>query len=203
VSSARPRTFASSAPGVPAIKATEVEVAVIAAECRCCGKLIHWAHECWAKEKKDQAHTVHEEEATLMMVTTTDSESSHKRSQVAMEAATGEVVTDEVVETGVVIHEEKVFVQLGRPEARKDVKIWIVDTGATNHMTGSRVMFINFDMRVRDTVRFRDDSVAEIEGRGIVEFIYKNGELRRFEGVYYIPKLTANIVSVGRLDEDR
>jgi hypothetical protein len=169
-------------------------------ECRRCGKLGHWARECRAKAKKDQVLTVHEEEASLMTVTTTISESPQKRSQATV--ATEEVVAGEVVETGVVIHEEKVFVQLGRPEARRDAKIWIVDTGATNHMTGSRAAFINLDTHVRGTVRFRDDSAAEIEGRGIVEFICKNGELRRFEGVYFIPKLTANIVSVGRLDED-
>jgi hypothetical protein len=58
---------------------------------------------------------------------------------------TGEVVGGEVVETGVVIHEEKVFVQLGRPEAKRDAKIWIVDTGATNHMTRSHVAFVNLD----------------------------------------------------------
>jgi hypothetical protein len=65
-------------------------------------------------------------------------------------------------------------------------------------MTGSRAAFVNLDTRVQGTVRFGDDSAAEIEGRGIVEFICKNGELRRFKGVYFIPKLTANIV---RLDE--
>jgi hypothetical protein len=29
----------------------------------------------------------------------------------------------------------------------------------------------------------------------------KNGEHRSFDGVYYIPRLTTNIVSVGKLDE--
>jgi hypothetical protein len=51
-------------------------------------------------------------------------------------------------------------------------------------------------------VRFSDDSVTEMEGRGKVEFLCKNGERRMFEGVYFIPKLIVNIVSVGRLDED-
>jgi hypothetical protein len=35
-----------------------------------------------------------------------------------------------------------------------------------------------------------------------VEFVCKNGELRRFDGVYFIPKLTASIVCVGHLNED-
>jgi hypothetical protein len=51
-------------------------------------------------------------------------------------------------------------------------------------------------------VQFGDDSAAEIEGCGKVEFLCKNGECRIFEGVYFIPKLTINIMSVSRLDED-
>jgi hypothetical protein len=43
--------------------------------------------------------------------------------------------------------------------------------------------------------------MTKIEGRGVVEFLYKNGERRSFVGVYFIPWLTVNIVSVGQLDE--
>jgi hypothetical protein len=32
-------------------------------------------------------------------------------------------------------------------------------------------------------------------------FVCKNGESRSFDGVYFIPRLTINIVSVGQLDE--
>jgi hypothetical protein len=28
-----------------------------------------------------------------------------------------------------------VFIQLGKPEENRDAKVWIIDTGATNHMT--------------------------------------------------------------------
>jgi hypothetical protein len=46
----------------------------------------------------------------------------------------------------------------------RDAKIWIVDTGATNHMTGFYTTFIDLDPRVRRTVQFGDDSSAENEG---------------------------------------
>jgi hypothetical protein len=101
-----------------------------------------------------------------------------------------------------IIHmcEEKVFAQLSGKEEH-DSKSWICDTGAMNHMSGSRATFIELDATVRGTVRFSDESVAEIEGRGSVVFIYKNGERRSFAGVYFIPQLMANIVSIGQLDE--
>jgi hypothetical protein len=44
--------------------------------------------------------------------------------------------------------------------------------------------------------------VVEIERCGKVEFICKTGELRAFDRVYFIPKLTANIMSVGRLNQN-
>jgi hypothetical protein len=60
---------------------------------------------------------------------------------------------------------------------------------------------MKIDTTVLGTVRFSDDSVARIEGRGTVVFVCKNGESRSFDGVYFIPRLTTNIVSVGQLDE--
>jgi hypothetical protein len=71
-----------------------------------------------------------------------------------------------------------------------------------NHMIGSRMAFIDLDAHMRGTARFGDDLVVEIKGRGKAEFLYKNGEWRIFNEVLYIPKLSANIISVGRLDED-
>jgi hypothetical protein len=100
------------------------------------------------------------------------------------------------------IHEEKVFVQLERPESSCDTKLWILDMGMMNHMMGSHAVFVILNTRVWGMVQFGDDSMVEIEGRGKDEFICKNGEHRTFEEVYFIPKLMANIISIGRLDKD-
>jgi hypothetical protein len=97
------------------------------------------------------------------------------------------------------LREEKVLAQLGEEE--HDNKSWICNTGATNHMSGSRAAFTELDVAVCGTARFGDDSVAEIEGRGSVVFICKNGERRSFARVYFIPRLMANIVRVSQLDE--
>ena len=52
------------------------------------------------------------------------------------------------------------------------------------------------------TVKFRDGSVVDIQGKGTVLFACRSGEHRRLDGVYYIPRLTTNIVSLGQMDED-
>lgn len=102
----------------------------------------------------------------------------------------------------VLLREEKVLAHLDK-EQERDAETWVLDTGATNHMSGSRAVFVKLDTAVLGTVRFGDDSVARIEGRGTVVFVCKNGELRSFSDVYYIPQLTTNIVSLGQLDEAR
>jgi hypothetical protein len=79
-----------------------------------------------------------------------------------------------------------------------DPKRWILDTGASNHMTG----IAGLDFGVVGTVRFGDGSVMRIEGCDTILFACKNGEHRTLVSVYYIPRLTANIVSCGQLDED-
>jgi hypothetical protein len=68
-------------------------------------------------------------------------------------------------------------------------------------MTGSRAAFSSIDRSVTGTVRFGDGSVARIEGAGVVLPACKNGEHRALHHVYFLPRLTANIISVGQLDE--
>jgi hypothetical protein len=42
---------------------------------------------------------------------------------------------------------------------------------------------------------------VRIEGHGTIMFVCKNDESWSFDRVYFIPRLTTNIVSVGQLDE--
>jgi hypothetical protein len=120
------------------------------------------------------------------------------------EAAAAEpwpVVTSSVPKQHVKLVEAKVYVVLG-DGAERDSKRWIFDTGASNHMTGIKEVFADLDFCVIGTVRFGDDSVVRIEGCGTILFACKNDEHRSLTNVYYIPRLTANIVSYGQLDED-
>jgi hypothetical protein len=96
--------------------------------------------------------------------------------------------------------EAKAFAQLGGNEER-DARRWILDTGATNHMTGARTTFSDLDVSIRGTVKFGDGSLVEIEGRGTIILDCKNGEQRALTGVYLIPRLTANILSLGQLEK--
>jgi transposase InsO family protein len=96
--------------------------------------------------------------------------------------------------------ENKVFASFNDSDDR-DPKQWVLDTGASNHMTGSKAAFSSIDGGVTRSVRFGDDSVARIEGIGTVLLACKSGEHRALHHVYYLPRLTTNIISVGQLDE--
>jgi hypothetical protein len=85
------------------------------------------------------------------------------------------------------ILEEHVYPQIGNNGEHWDHRQWILDTGATNHMTGARAAFSELDFGIRGSVKFGDGSVIEIEGKGTILFLGKGGEHRRLTGVYYIP----------------
>ncbi|XP_066320249.1 uncharacterized protein [Miscanthus floridulus] len=76
-----------------------------------------------------------------------------------------------------------------------------MDTDASNHMSRSKAAFADLGTGVIGPVKFGDGSIARIEGSGTVLFTYKNGEHRSLPNVYYLSRLTANIISIGQLDE--
>jgi hypothetical protein len=160
--------------------------------------------DCRSKPKRETTYTTEEEESLMMVMASLQIRITPQVGTV--QAATAATLEGEDVGVGgavahiVHLREERVFTQLGEREEH-DCKSWICNTGATNQMSGSRAAFIELDMTMRGTVRFGDDSMTEIEGRGVVEFLFKNGERRSFTGVYFIPRLMVNIVSVGQLDE--
>ena len=69
-------------------------------------------------------------------------------------------------------------------------------------MTSARSAFSELDSGIHGTVKFGDGSVVGIEGRGTVLFNCKSGEHQALTGVYHIPRLTTNIISLGQLEED-
>jgi hypothetical protein len=78
---------------------------------------------------------------------------------------------------------------------------WYLDSGASNHMTGSREAFLELDSGVTGSVKFGDSSKVEIRGHGTIIFRCQNGEHHALTDVYYIPQLCSSIVNIGQLDE--
>jgi hypothetical protein len=154
-------------------------------QCRRCKKTGHWARECPTKPKNQAAHvaeTEEEEGPTLFFA-----------------AASVNAAADA---PPAVVHlvQEKVLAQLD-DDSKRNAGLWYLDIGATNHMTGTREIFSELDTGIQGMVRFGDGSVIAIAGRGTILFEAKTGEHQCLTDVYYIPRLTENIVSLGQLDE--
>jgi hypothetical protein len=156
-------------------------------ECCYYGKRGHWACECRKKKRDEEAHATQvdeEGESTLLLASATISELNSIPEHAPVHLDKG-----------------KLFVQLG-DKVRPDHSWWILDSGAMNHMTGEHSMFTKIDHKVHGTVRFGDGAIADIKGKGTILLKYKTGEHKTLAGVYLIPRLTANIVSLGQLEQD-
>ena len=99
------------------------------------------------------------------------------------------------------LKEERVFAQIGERGEQQEHRRWVLDTGATNHMTEATSAFSELDSEICETVKFGDGSVVEIEGRDTILFVGKGDKHHKLTGVCFIPRLKANIVSLGQLNE--
>jgi gag-polypeptide of LTR copia-type/Zinc knuckle len=145
-------------------------------KCFNCSVYGHFASEC-RKPKKERVNLVEkeEEEPALLMNKIIKIETRH-----------GGIKT---------VDEEFEALCLGA-EVKAKEDVWYLDSGASNHMTGCLEYFTNLDTSIRGMVKLVDGSEVLIGGRGTVVIKGRTGEQRALIDVYYIPKLTSNIISL-------
>jgi hypothetical protein len=173
--------------------------------CNSCGKKGHWARDYKGKKKKAAAHVAQaeEEEDRALMFISVESEVTAPHAPLLHSSAPSPSLCAVNPPQSVHLMESKVLFHLREEEKEAEGPCgWVLDTGATNHMTGSRHVFSELDSGVTGTVKFGDGSVVNIEGKGTVLFALRSGEHRRLGRVYFIPRLTTNIVSLGQMDEN-
>ena len=151
--------------------------------CNKCKKYGHFAKECKTKQKEERQEGAHHAAADI-------------ETGALMVAQVCTVIRSPIKHTPTVfLNQERVFPGVYSEGA------WILDTGATNHMTGCSEALSSLDKSVRGAVRFGDGSTVEIHGIGAVTIAGKNNEHRVLTEVYYIPSLKCNIISLGQLEE--
>ena len=112
-------------------------------------------------------------------------------------------ISQEYVPHGKVLLNEKICVNLlASGESRVESEVWYLDNGASNHMTGDRSKFHELDGNVTSHVRFGDESIVAILGKGSILFDCKNNDQRLLKYVYFIPSLKSNIISLGQMTEE-
>ena len=154
--------------------------------CRRCEKTGHWARECpnRKQEKKAEAHLAQaddEDEATILMAMLCalhDVEVEEKGEVTAVEGP-GKVLK------AVNLDEPRAQVHLGRVGGEQEQWSYL-DSGTSNHMTGSKAAFSKLNDDVTSMVKFGDGSRVAIRGRGTIIFRCQNNEHHSLTDVYYI-----------------
>lgn len=81
-------------------------------------------------------------------------------------------------------------------------RVWFLDSGCSNHMTGEKSWFTELKEDFKHSVRLGNNSRLAVEGKGNIR-IEVEGITQVITDVYYIPNLTSNLLSIGQLQEKK
>ena len=76
--------------------------------------------------------------------------------------------------------------------------MWFLDLGCSNHMCGKKEYFLGFDGSFRDSMKLGNNSSMVVTGKGNVR-LQVNGIIQIITGVFYVPELKNNLLSIGKL----
>ena len=87
-------------------------------------------------------------------------------------------------------------------EGRKELTdVWIMDSGATWHMTSHREWFHTYEPCSGGFVYMGNDHALEIAGIGTVKIKMYDGTIRTIQEVRHVKGLKKNLLSLGQLDD--
>ena len=156
-------------------------------QCYNCQRYGHFAYECRnaKKSREDRAYVA---ETTPAAAAASTSSSNTVTTMSSLLMAVVEEVSD------LLLH--------GSEGTSSNPTLWYLDSRATNHMIGCREFFNDLDASTTGFMKFGDNSRIQIKGKGAIEVNQKNGSTLRLCNVLFVPQLEANILSLGRLDEE-
>ncbi|KAJ8773199.1 hypothetical protein K2173_028376 [Erythroxylum novogranatense] len=77
---------------------------------------------------------------------------------------------------------------------------WFLDSGCSNHMCGNKEYFFDLNKSFRESVKLANNSSLFVAGKGNVR-LQINGMTQIITGVFYVPELKNNLLSIGQLQE--
>jgi hypothetical protein len=147
-------------------------------KCHNCGCTDHWARDC-RQPRKGQVNLTQAEDDDELALLMAMVEESHDAVEPTLEQ-----------QQLVHLDETKAQAFLGTSCSDDDhLEGWYLDTGAMNHMMGHGNMFSELDRVVQGTVKFGDNSVVNICGKGTIIFSGRHGEHKVLTAMYWIPRL--------------
>jgi hypothetical protein len=98
--------------------------------------------------------------------------------------------------------EEGGDVYLAYTSTHADCDVWLIDSGASYHITPHWEWFFEYKKYGGGHVFLGDDSTTKIMGHGRVKLLLKYGRIRTLPGVLHIPKLARTLIYVSKLDDE-
>ena len=84
-------------------------------------------------------------------------------------------------------------------EKKTPNNVWFLDSGCSNHMSGTKSLFKDLDESKKSNVRLGDNKKIQVEGEGTVSIMTSQGNAKILEDVMFVPSLSHNLLSVGEL----
>ncbi|KAH9708912.1 retrovirus-related pol polyprotein from transposon TNT 1-94-like protein [Citrus sinensis] len=140
-------------------------------KCYNCGKKGHVKKECWSNQKRREGKKP---------------ESSNAHGCVASTSDDGEILYSEATTVS---------------EGRKQLSdVWLIDLGATRHMTSRREWFHTYEPISGGSVYMGNDHALEIAGIGTIKIKMFDGTIRTIGEVQHVNGLKKNLLSLGQMD---
>jgi len=140
-------------------------------KCYQCGKKGHVKKDCWHYKKS-------KEQAT---------EATTSQGCVASTSDEGEILYSEAA--------------IGSKGSKQLSDVWIMDSGATWHMTPRREWFCSYEPISEGSVFMGNDQALEIVGIGAIKLKMFDGTVHTIQGVRHVKGLKKNLLSIGQLDD--
>ncbi|GJY62081.1 hypothetical protein Tco_0462738 [Tanacetum coccineum] len=96
--------------------------------------------------------------------------------------------------------EELLLMSYAEIDETSTKQTWYLDSGCSNHMTGTKSCFVRIDVTFKRTVKLGNNSKLVVLGKGDIRFEI-DGITQTITDVFFVPQLTTNLLSVGKLQE--
>jgi hypothetical protein len=92
-------------------------------------------------------------------------------------------------------------VYLASPSTHAGHEAWLIESGASFHMTPHREWFYEYEKYDRGNVFLGNDSRTRIIGRGRFKLRLIDGRIRTLPGVLHIPGMAKNLISISKMED--
>ena len=79
----------------------------------------------------------------------------------------------------------------------ESIDLWLVYSACSDHMFGNKSLFSSSDVSFKTIVKFWDNQLIDVQGKGIVFIVSKQNEVNDILDVYHVNVIKHNLFSVG------